>query len=44
MVTEEKLTNRLWEQGIPLSLIKWVAFFLKDRTAAIRLDRETGPQ
>ena len=44
MVTEEKLTNQLWEQGTPLSLIRWVASFLKDRTSAIRLDGETGPQ
>lgn len=43
-VVEEKLTYRLWEQGIPLTLIRWVSFFLKDRKAAIRLDGQTGEQ
>ncbi len=43
-VTKEKLTNRLWKQGILLSLIRWVASFLKDHTSAIRLDGETGTQ
>lgn len=43
-VTETRLTWRLKEQGIPLKLIRWVATFLQDRTAAIQLDGQTGAQ
>lgn len=43
-VEEEKLTYRLWEQGIPLTLIRWVSSILKDRKAAIRLDGQTEEQ
>ena len=43
-VTKERLTERLWQQNIPLSLIRWVASFLTDRKAAIRLDGQTGDQ
>lgn len=40
-VTEGRLTKRLWEQQIPLPLIRWVASFLTNRKAAIRLDGYT---
>ena len=43
-VTDGRLVIRLWEQGIPLSLIRWVASLLNDRTAALRLDGKTGSQ
>ena len=43
-VTEERLTARLWEQNIPLPIIRWVASFLTDRKAAIRLDGHIGSQ
>lgn len=43
-VTEGRLTKRLWEQQIPLPLIRWVASFLTNRKAAIRLDGYTGIQ
>lgn len=41
-VTDRRLIQRLWEQGTPLSLIRWVVSFLNNRTAALRLDGETG--
>lgn len=41
-VTEKRLTKRLWEQKILLPLIRWVASFLTNRKAAIRLDGYTG--
>lgn len=34
----------MWEQIIPLPLIRWVASFLTNRKAAIRLDGYTGIQ
>lgn len=43
-VTEERLIQRLWEQRIPLPIIRWVASFLTNRKAAIRLDGYTGIQ
>lgn len=43
-VTEGRPTKRLWEQQIPLPLIRWVASFLTNRKAAIRLDGYTGIQ
>ncbi len=43
-VTKERLTERLWQAKIPLSLIRWVAFFLTDRKAAICLDGQTRSQ
>lgn len=43
-VTNTRLIKRLWEQNIPLSIIRWVASFLNNRTAAVRLDGETGNQ
>ncbi len=43
-MTDARLVKRLWEQGIPLTLIRWVASFLNDRTAALRLDGQTGDQ
>ena len=43
-VTDARLIKRLWEQNISLPMIKWVASFLNDRTAALRLDGETGDQ
>ena len=39
-VTDARLIKRLWEQDIPLPMIRWVASFLDDRTAAVRLDGE----
>ncbi len=38
------LTKRLWEQNILITLIRWVASFLKERTVAIRLDGQTAKQ
>ncbi len=43
-VGDSRLVKRLWEQGIPLPRIRWVAFFLNDRTGALRLDKETRDQ
>ena len=43
-VTDARLIKRLWEQDILLPMIGWVASFLNDCTAAVRLDRETGDQ
>lgn len=43
-VTEKRLIQRLYEQNIPLPLLCWVASFLSDRSAAIRLDGHTGDQ
>lgn len=43
-ITENRLTARLWEQNISLPNIKWVASFLTDRKAAIRLDGHIGSQ
>lgn len=43
-VTERRLSKRLWEQKIPLPLIRWVRSFLTERKAAIRLDGTTGVQ
>ena len=43
-VTDARLIKRLWEQDIPLPMIRWVASFLNDRTAAVRLDGEIGDQ
>lgn len=43
-VSKSRLTKRLWEQNIPITLIRWVASFLNERTAAIRLDGQTGKQ
>lgn len=43
-VTDGRLIKRLWQQNIPLPIIKLVASFLNDRTAALRLDGETGDQ
>lgn len=43
-VTDGRLVKRLWEQGIPLTLIRWLASFLNDRAAALRLDGEKGDQ
>lgn len=43
-VTEKRLSKRLWEQKIPLPLIRWVRSFLTERRAAIRLDGNTGAQ
>ena len=36
-VSKHRLVNRLWEQNIPLNLVRWARSFLEDRTAAIRL-------
>ena len=41
-VTDGRLVKRLWEQGIFLTLIRWVASFINDRTEAVRLDGKTG--
>ena len=43
-VMKKRLTARLWEQNIPLPIIRWVASFLTDRKAAIRLDGHIGSQ
>lgn len=43
-VTEKRLIARLWEQNIPLPIIRWIASFLTDRKAAIRLDGHIGSQ
>ena len=43
-VTDTRLIKRLWKQNIPLSIIRWVASFLNNRTAAVRLDGETNNQ
>lgn len=43
-VTDTRLIQRLWKQNIPISMIKWVASFLNNHTAAIRLDGQTGDQ
>lgn len=43
-VTEKRLIQRLYEQNVPLLLIRWVASFLADRSAAIRLDGHTENQ
>ena len=34
-ITEKRLTARLWDQNIPLPIIRWVTSFLTDRKAAI---------
>ena len=43
-ITNTWLIKRLWEQGIFLPMIRWVALFLNDRIAAVRLDGEIGDQ
>ncbi len=43
-VTDARLIKRLWEQDISLPMIRWVALFLNDRKAAVRLDGEIGDQ
>ena len=43
-VTDARLVKRLWEQGILLTMIRWVASILNNRTAALGLDGETGDQ
>ncbi len=43
-VTDTRLVKRLWEQGIPLPMIRWVTSFLNDRTGALQLDKEIGNQ
>lgn len=43
-VTEDRLVKRLWEQDIPLPMIRWVASFLNGRSAAVRLDGEISTQ
>ncbi len=43
-VSEARLTKRLWEQNILITLIRWAASFFKERTVAIRLDGQTGKQ
>lgn len=43
-MTKERLTERLWQQKIQLSLTRWIASFLTDRKFAIRLDGQTGDQ
>ena len=43
-VTDGELVKGLWELGIPLTLIRWVASFLKNRIAAVRLDGKTEGQ
>lgn len=37
-LTEKRLSKRLWEQKIPLSVICWVRSFLTERKTAIRPD------
>ena len=41
-LTDARLVRRLWEQGIPLTMIRWLASFLNNRTAALRHNEETG--
>lgn len=43
-VSKTRLTKRLSEQNIPITLTRWVALFLNEHTAAIRLDGQTGKQ
>lgn len=37
-VRDTRLVKRLWEQGILLTMIRWVASFLNNRTTALWLD------
>ena len=37
-----RLIRRLSEQGWPLNIMRWVASFVSQRSAAVRLDGETG--
>ncbi len=41
-VKNARLIKRLWKQDIPLPMIRCIASFLNDRTAAVRLDGETA--
>ncbi|KAE8184492.1 hypothetical protein CF336_g7780, partial [Tilletia laevis] len=41
-VTPGRMVTRLWELGLPLPLIAFIASWLADRIAAIRLDGEVG--
>lgn len=43
-VIDTRLIQRLWKQNIPISMIKWVASFLNNRTTAMGLDGQTGNQ
>ena len=38
-----RLVQRLRQQGWPGTVVRWVASFLTQRSAALRLDGETGP-
>ena len=37
-----RLVQRLCQQGWPSNIVRWVASFVSQRSAAVRLDRETG--
>ncbi len=43
-VSEKRRVQRLWEEKIPLPLIRWVSCFLTELKAAVRLDGHTGVQ